>query len=54
MVTAEVTALVLAQIQVYAQVLPTLFGRLLIRAFLLFNNIPHITGAALTSLHSGF
>lgn len=43
---AEAIVLVRAQMQVYAQVGPTIFGRLLIKDFLLFN-IPHIAGASL-------
>lgn len=43
---AEAIVLVRAQMQVYAQVGPTIFGRLLIKYFLLFN-IPHIAGASL-------
>lgn len=43
---AEAIVLVCAQMQVYTQAGPTIFGRLLIKDFLLFN-IPHIAGASL-------
>lgn len=43
---AEAIVLVCAQMQVYTQAGPTIFGRLSIKDFLLFN-IPHIAGASL-------